>query len=69
MKGSCSVVAALFMLMAGSTQRAVPVQDNVKVLQEPATRSKIVQQGAEPGFGPPQHFDQTQRDEYADWAR
>jgi tripartite-type tricarboxylate transporter receptor subunit TctC len=40
--------------------------DTVKVLQEPATRAKIVQQGAEPGFGPPAHFDKMQRDEYAE---
>jgi hypothetical protein len=36
------------------------------VLQEPATRTKIVQQGAVPGFGPPEHFDKMQRDEYAE---
>jgi tripartite-type tricarboxylate transporter receptor subunit TctC len=40
--------------------------DTVKVLQEPATRTKIVQQGAVPGFGPPEHFDKMQRDEYAE---
>jgi tripartite-type tricarboxylate transporter receptor subunit TctC len=40
--------------------------DLVKVLQEPATREKIVQQGAQPGFGPPEHFDKMQRDEYAE---
>jgi len=40
--------------------------DTVKVLQEPAMRTKIVQQGAVPGFGPPEHFDKMQRDEYAE---
>ncbi len=40
--------------------------DTVSVLKEPATRQKFVLQGAEPGFGPPEHFDQMQRDEYAE---
>jgi len=40
--------------------------DTVSVLKEPATREKIVQQGAQPGFGPPEHFDKMQRDEYAE---
>jgi tripartite-type tricarboxylate transporter receptor subunit TctC len=42
--------------------------DTAKVLQEPATREKIVQQGAVPGFGTPEHFDKMQRDEYAELA-
>ena len=42
--------------------------DVVKVLQEPATREKIVRQGAEPGFGPPEHFAKMQRDEYRELA-
>ena len=42
--------------------------DTVSVLQEPATREKIVQQGAQPGFGPPEHFANMQRDEYAELA-
>ena len=42
--------------------------DTVKVLQEPATREKIVQQGATPGFGSPEHFDKMQRDEYHELA-
>jgi hypothetical protein len=40
----------------------------VKVLQEPATREKIVRQGAEPGYGPPEHFAKMQRDEYNELA-
>ena len=40
--------------------------ETVKVLQEPATRWKMVQEGAGPGFGPPEHFDKMQRDEYAE---
>jgi tripartite-type tricarboxylate transporter receptor subunit TctC len=40
--------------------------DIVSVLKEPATRQKFALQGAEPGFGPPEHFDKMQRDEYAD---
>jgi tripartite-type tricarboxylate transporter receptor subunit TctC len=43
--------------------------DTVSVLKEPATREKIVRQGAEPGFGPPEHFEKMQRDEYAELAR
>jgi len=42
--------------------------DTAKVLQEPATREKIVQQGATPGFGSPEHFDKMQRDEYNELA-
>jgi tripartite-type tricarboxylate transporter receptor subunit TctC len=42
--------------------------DMVSVLKEPATREKFVQQGAEPGFGPPEHFEKLQRDEYAELA-
>lgn len=42
--------------------------DAVGVLKEPATREKIVQQGAQPGFGPPGHFDKMLRDEYAELA-
>jgi len=42
--------------------------DTVSVLKEPATREKIVQQGAQPGFGPPEHFDKMLRDEYAELA-
>lgn len=40
--------------------------DTVSVLKEPATREKFVRQGAEPGFGPPGHFDKMQREEYAE---
>ncbi len=40
--------------------------DTASVLKEPATREKIVQQGAEPRFGPPEHFEKMQRDEYAE---
>jgi tripartite-type tricarboxylate transporter receptor subunit TctC len=40
--------------------------DTVGVLKEPATRQKFVLQGAEPGFGPSEHFDKMQRDEYAE---
>jgi tripartite-type tricarboxylate transporter receptor subunit TctC len=40
--------------------------DTVSVLKEPATREKFMQQGAEPGFGPPEHFAKLQRDEYAE---
>ena len=40
--------------------------DTVSVLKEPATREKFVRQGAEPGFGPPEHFDRMQRAEYAE---
>lgn len=42
--------------------------DTVSVLQEPATREKFAQQGAEPGFGPPEHFEKLLRAEYADLA-
>jgi tripartite-type tricarboxylate transporter receptor subunit TctC len=55
--------------------RALPRQlvvrinaDTVSVLKEPATRERIVQQGAQPGFGPPEHFAKMQRDEYAELA-
>jgi len=40
--------------------------DTATVLKEPATREKIVQQGAEARFGTPEHFDKMQRDEYAE---
>lgn len=40
--------------------------DTASVLKEPAIREKIVQQGAQPAFGPPEHFDKMQRDEYAE---
>ncbi len=40
--------------------------DTVGVLKEPATRQKFSLQGAEPGFGPPGHFEKMQRDEYAE---
>ncbi len=40
--------------------------DTATVLRESATRDKIVQQGAEPRFGPPEHFAKMQRDEYAE---
>lgn len=40
--------------------------DAVSVLKEPATRQKFALQGAEPGFGPPEHFEKMQRDEYAE---
>ena len=40
--------------------------DTATVLREPATRDKIVQQGAEPRFGPPEQFAKMQRDEYAE---
>ena len=40
--------------------------DTVSVLKEPATRQKFSLQGAEPGFGPPAHFEKMQRDEYAE---
>jgi tripartite-type tricarboxylate transporter receptor subunit TctC len=43
--------------------------DTASVLKEPATREKIVRQGAEPAFGPPEHFDKMQRDEYAELER
>ena len=40
--------------------------DTVSVLNEQATRQKFALQGAEPGFGPPEHFAKMQRDEYAE---
>ena len=40
--------------------------DTVSVLKETATRQKFALQGAEPGFGTPEHFDKMQRDEYAE---
>lgn len=40
--------------------------DIVSVLKEPGTRAKVVQQGAEPSFGPPEHFDKLQRTEVAE---
>ncbi|MDP1717668.1 MAG: tripartite tricarboxylate transporter substrate binding protein [Burkholderiales bacterium] len=40
--------------------------DTVSVLKEPATREKFTLQGANAGFGPPEHFDKMQRDEYAE---
>jgi tripartite-type tricarboxylate transporter receptor subunit TctC len=40
--------------------------DAASVLKEPATRERIVQQGADPGFGPPEHFEKMQRDEYVE---
>ncbi len=42
--------------------------DTASVLQEPATREKVVQQGAAPSFGSPEHFEKMQRDEYAELA-
>ena len=42
--------------------------DAVKVLKEPVTQEKIVQQGARPGFGTPEHFARMQRDEYNELA-
>jgi tripartite-type tricarboxylate transporter receptor subunit TctC len=42
--------------------------DTVKVLQEPATQEKILAQGAQAGFGTPEHFAKMQRDEYAELA-
>jgi tripartite-type tricarboxylate transporter receptor subunit TctC len=40
--------------------------DTVKVLQEPGIQEKILSQGAQSGFGPPEHFAKMQRDEYAE---
>lgn len=40
--------------------------DTVSVLKEPATREKIVQQGAEGRSGTPEDFDRMQRNEYAE---
>jgi tripartite-type tricarboxylate transporter receptor subunit TctC len=42
--------------------------DTVKVLKEPAIQEKILAQGAQGGFGPPEHFAKMQRDEYAELA-
>lgn len=53
------------------TPRAIVTRlnaDVVKVLQEAAIREKIIRQGAEPGFGPPEHFAKMQRDEYHELA-
>ena len=38
--------------------------DTVKVLQEPGIQEKIQAQGAQAGFGPPEHFAKMQSDEY-----
>lgn len=40
--------------------------DAVRVLQEPATRDKVIAQGAEPRPGTPAAFEKMQRDEYAE---
>ncbi len=40
--------------------------DVQRVLKEPATRERIVQQGAEPRLGTPGDFEKMQRDEYAE---
>jgi tripartite-type tricarboxylate transporter receptor subunit TctC len=40
--------------------------DTASVLKEPATREKIVRQGAEPSFNTPEEFAKMQRDEYAE---
>ncbi len=40
--------------------------DTQAVLKEPAVHEKVVQQGARPGSGPPEHFAKMQRDEYAE---
>jgi len=42
--------------------------DTLGVLKEPATREKFAQQGAEPGSGPPEHFEKLLRAEYAELA-
>jgi tripartite-type tricarboxylate transporter receptor subunit TctC len=42
--------------------------DTVKVLQEPGIQEKVSAQGAQVGFGPPEHFAKMQRDEYAELA-
>ena len=42
--------------------------DMVRVLQEPATRDKVIAQGAEPRPGTAAEFDKMQRDEYAELA-
>jgi tripartite-type tricarboxylate transporter receptor subunit TctC len=38
--------------------------DTVKVLQEPGIQEKIQSQGAQAGFGPPEHFAKMQSNEY-----
>ncbi|HUF80368.1 MAG TPA: tripartite tricarboxylate transporter substrate binding protein [Burkholderiales bacterium] len=40
--------------------------DTVNALKEPATQQKIIQQGAVPGSGSPEHFAKMQRAEYAE---
>ena len=40
--------------------------DTLRVLNEPATRQKFAQQGAEPGYGSPEQFGKMQADEYAE---
>ena len=40
--------------------------DTAAVLKEPATREKIVAQGAQIEFGPPEHFARMQRDEFGE---
>lgn len=42
--------------------------DIVAVLKEADIRERFMRQGAEPGFGPPEHFQHMQRDEYAQLA-
>jgi len=42
--------------------------DTVSVLKEPATQHKFSLQGAQPDFGPPEHFAKLQRDEYVELA-
>ncbi|MGH8661904.1 MAG: Bug family tripartite tricarboxylate transporter substrate binding protein [Burkholderiales bacterium] len=42
--------------------------DTAGVLKETATIEKFTQQGAEPGFGPPEHFEKLLRAEYAELA-
>jgi tripartite-type tricarboxylate transporter receptor subunit TctC len=42
--------------------------DTVKVLQEPGIQEKILAQGAQAGFGSPEHFARMQRDEYTELA-
>ena len=42
--------------------------DTVKVLQEPGIQEKILAQGAQSGFGPPEHFAKMQSDEYRELA-
>jgi tripartite-type tricarboxylate transporter receptor subunit TctC len=43
--------------------------DTAKVLQQADTRERFLKQGAEPAFGPPEHFHRLQADEYARLAR